>query len=129
MATQASSLTTSKKLPLNRQTHVALTRHNGVYRIYLNGQVDCEYSSRVDDEGYRHSNSLDLRIGSRYSNRARRYDIHNEFVGNLQMAYFFNKCLDETAIEDLNKMGTSQSREERKSLQSRVETGIDDLSR
>lgn len=41
--TDTNELTSSSTIPLDGWTYIAAQRNNGVYRIYLNGQLDAEY--------------------------------------------------------------------------------------
>ena len=91
----SSILTTRQPLVPNVPTHLALTRRDHLYTMYVNGVEDVSFR---DTSHCRHHNALALRLGTRHPPAHSPHAVADPFVGSLTHACFVEAAMSADAI-------------------------------
>ncbi len=90
-ATSSFSLTTKTYIPINQWTHIALSRENGICKIYVNGTV----MIAVKDKNEVQNNTFDLMIGATLDANN---NVASQFQGAIDEVKIYNRTLTDDEV-------------------------------
>ncbi len=90
-ASSSFSLTTKTDIPLNQWTHIALTRENGIYKVYVNGTT----MIATKDKNENQNNTFNLLIGSTLDASN---NVSTRFKGAIDDIKIYNRSLTDDEL-------------------------------